>query len=405
VHLDLIFVSLENWDEIWRRNQFVCAELSRRHPEMQILFVALPRDVSHAIRRGRVKPLFGPATYAAPGFPQITITHPPKLLPDSLAWGRWINQALFRRHVRQTARELGLRQALLWLNAHQSVHSVGQFHESAVIYDITDDWTCSSQSPASVKRTIAQDAQLCRLADATIVCSQHLMDLKQRLAPHLHLIPNGVDAAHYARVADGTATLPEAARRWPKPVLGYTGTLHPDRIDLELIIALASAHAGSIALIGPNHLSADANDRLLKLGNVFLPGPVPYQQIPDYMAGFDVCITPHRMTPFTESLNPIKLWEYLAAGLPIVSTDVAGFRDYPELVHLARTHGEFITATRRALAEGAAKIHRRRAEAAKHSWQRRVDAIEAVIRAAIQRRESIRAADPVQAPKDIAHVA
>jgi glycosyltransferase involved in cell wall biosynthesis len=399
----LIFVSMENWDEIWRRNQFVCAELVRRRPDLRILFVGLPVNVSNSLRRGRVREIFRPSTYAAPGVERITVTHPPKLLPDSLAAGRAINGAMFRRHVRKVAGRLGLRNPVLWLNPHYAVHAAGRMGESAVIYDITDDWTTLTQSPRLVRRIKEQDAELCRRADATIVCSERLRDMKRDLAEHLYLIPNGVDARHYARVLDGGATIPDDARNWRKPVLGYTGTLHPDRVDVGLIESLAKAHAGTVALVGPNYLSPEDNQRLLAPGNVVMPGPVPYARIPDYMAAFDVCITPHRMTPFTESLNPIKLWEYLAAGLPIVSTDVAGFRDYPQHVRLARTPAEFNTACAAALAEGRAKSAGRREEAARHSWASRVDQIEAVIEATLDRRHG-RAAAPV-AKTEVARVA
>jgi glycosyltransferase involved in cell wall biosynthesis len=390
----LIFVSMENWDDIWRRNQFVCAELTRRRPGLHILFVGLPIDVSNSLRRGRVKEIFRASTYPAPGVERITVTHPPKLLPDSLAAGRVVNEAMFRRHVRTAAARLGLRNPVLWLNPHYAVHAAGRMGESAVIYDITDDWTTLTQAPRLVRRIREQDAELCRRADATIVCSERLRDMKRDLARHLHLIPNGVDARHYARVLDGGATLPDETRNWPRPVLGYTGTLHPDRVDVGLIESLAEAHNGSVALVGPNFLSAADNQRLLAAGNVFITGPVPYARIPDYMAAFDVCITPHRMTPFTESLNPIKLWEYLAGGLPIVSTDVAGFRDYPEFVHLARTSEQFIAACGRALAEGPARSARRREEAARHSWSSRVDQVEAVIATALERRSGKTCAAP-----------
>lgn len=383
---DLIFVSMENWDDIWRRNQFVCAELIRRRPDLRILFVGLPINVSNSLRRGRLREILRTSTYAAPGVDRITVTHPPKLFPDSLAAGRAINEAMFRRHVRNVAARLGLRDPILWLNPHHAVHAAGRMGESAVIYDITDDWTTLTQSPDLVRRIQQQDAELCRRADATIVCSERLRDIKRDLARDLHLIPNGVDAAHYARVLDGGTTIPDDASKWPKAVLGYTGTVHPDRVDVGLIESLAKAHTGTVALVGPNFLSPEDNQRLLCLGNVVMPGPVPYARIPDYMAAFDVCITPHRMTPFTESLNPIKLWEYLAAGLPIVSTDVAGFRDYPQHVRLARTSEAFIAACAAALAEGRAKSASRREEAARHSWTNRVDQIEAVIEATLERR-------------------
>ena len=102
----LIFVSLENWDDIWRRNQFVCAELARRYPDMQILFVCPPRDVSNALRTRRLASLRGPNNWHPEGLPNITVTKPLKLLPSTLAVGRWINEFMARVHVRRAAQTM-----------------------------------------------------------------------------------------------------------------------------------------------------------------------------------------------------------------------------------------------------------------------------------------------------------
>jgi teichuronic acid biosynthesis glycosyltransferase TuaH len=277
---------------------------------------------------------------------------------------------------------MGIRQPLLWLNPHWSVHLVGGVNESAVVYDITDDWTSLTQAPWLAEMTAKEDAVLCRRADATIVCSERLWEMKAGIAKKLFLVPNGVDAQHYAKVLDSTMPLPSECMKWPKPVFGYTGTIHPDRVDVNLIEAIAQAMCcGSIVLIGPDHLSAKDRERLLACKNVIIVGPKPYAEIPDLMRGFDVCIAPHLVTPFTESLNPIKLWEYLAAGKPIVSTPVAGFRDFPRLVRLADGPVEFLKATYNALSEKSELAEARRTEARKHSWDRRVDAIERVINA------------------------
>ena len=97
-----------------------------------------------------------------------------------------------------------------------------------------------------------------------------------------------------------------------RPLLGYIGTLHDERLDLELIVALARRFStGSLVLVGPNHLSLAARRKLGQCANIHLPGPVPYALVPAYLQAFDVCLLPHVVTPFTESLNPIKLWEYL----------------------------------------------------------------------------------------------
>src|SRR4051812_26371966 len=119
---DLIFVSMENWDEIWRRNQFVCAELARRHPGMKILFVGLARDVSNDLRHGRIAAIRKRATYQLPEFENIVVTHPLKVLPNTFALGRKINERLARRHVAKVARRLGMRRPVLWLNPHYAMH-------------------------------------------------------------------------------------------------------------------------------------------------------------------------------------------------------------------------------------------------------------------------------------------
>jgi glycosyltransferase involved in cell wall biosynthesis len=273
-----------------------------------------------------------------------------------------------------------MRNPVLWLNPHSAVHMVGRMGESAVVYDITDDWTSTSQSTALTRLITAQDAELCRRADAVVVCSQRLFDMKRRMVKNLYLIPNGVHAEHYGRVLDDSGPLPRAAAGWRQPVLGYVGTIHPDRVDADLVEDVARQMPdASIVLVGPDHMPPAIRERFDRCGNILRTGPVAYDDVPTYMRAFDVCITPHCVTPFTESLQPIKLWEYLAAGKPIVSTDVAGFRDYPQFVRIAKTAEEFASAAREALVESPSLAESRRAEARGHSWQARVDQIESVI--------------------------
>jgi glycosyltransferase involved in cell wall biosynthesis len=188
-------------------------------------------------------------------------------------------------------------------------------------------------------------------------------------------------------VCDRTLPLPAGTDDWKRPVFGYTGTIHPDRVDAKLLIYSAQRLPNAtFAMVGPNHFSAALMETMKEQKNIRFSGPVAYREIPSYMRAFDICMTPHLMTPFTESLNPIKLWEYLAAGKPIVSTDVAGFRDFPHLVRIARTPEQFVSQLQAALEEGDALVTRRRQEARAHSWESRVDQIEAIMEQCLQNR-------------------
>ena len=380
---DLVFVSMENWDDIWRRNQFVCDELARRNPDRKILFVGLPNDLSNAVRAGGFSEILSKPKNKMGSRKNIFVTSPNKWLPNSLSVGRKINDSIFRNHVRTRMEQLGIAHPILWLNPHSAVHTVGQMGESSVIYDITDDWTTLSQAPWLTELIRQQDQELCRRANAVVVCSRRLYEMKKPLTDHLHLIPNGVNASHYHADEDKDTMTPDAAAiigRWKGLVVGYVGTIHPDRIDVELLLSMAAkAPTVTWVLIGPNFLESVDMDRLSKMDNIQIVGPVSYRQVPVFMRRFDVCMTPHRITPFTESLNPIKLFEYFAVGKPVVSTPVAGFRDYPELVALASTADEFLTAVIQAKDEMPGKRQQRLAEADKNSWSNRVDQIEHVI--------------------------
>ena len=384
---DLIFVSLDNWDDTWGRNQFICSILAQHHPQSRILFVGLPRDFSHDLRCGRLGAAAGdllgqgasPSTAKAP--PNVTFLNPLKILPDRWRTSLAINQTIFRSSIRNAARRLGMSRPILWINAHQAAHLAGTLNESALIYDVTDDWTAFPQPARVLQRTIHQDQTLCRRADAVIVCSNKLFEIKSNLVGgSLHLVANGVHPEHYDVVMDGIGELPPAAWAWPQPVFGYTGTVHPHRVDVQLVRDVASQmQSGSLVFIGPNHLPKSDRRSLAQTNRVIFHGPASYESLPQLMRGFDVCMVPHLTTPFVQSLQPIKLWEYLAAGKPIVSTDVAGFRDYPQLVRIAANPRQFFAQLQEATKEYPDLSPRRRAEARINSWSKRVDQIETVL--------------------------
>jgi len=389
---DLIFISMEDWDDYWRRNQFVCAELARRHPGNKILFLGVPRNLWRHLGAFDLGPMLRSPVSTVPNYPNIITSRALRVGLERFQSGVHLNESITRRHLQQLAAKFGLNEPVLWLNPHWAGHLIGHMNESAVIYDITDDWISREQPAWLAEQTRRQDADLCRRADAVIVCSQKLQEMKLPLAgERVHCIPNGVDAEHYLGVLDGSGPLPASASAWERPVYGYTGTIHADRLDLDLIHAVAQKLiAGSLVFLGPDHLSAAQRGRLQETGRVSFHDAVPYTRIPQYMRGFDVCITPHKRTPFVESLQPIKLWEYLASGKPIVATKVSGFRDFPELVRLAEGPDEFARQLLAAGSEDAELAPRRRQVAAANSWSARVDAVERVFDSVAPSPQSVR---------------
>jgi teichuronic acid biosynthesis glycosyltransferase TuaH len=320
---DLVVISLEPWDEVWRRNQHLVAGLMSRDPGLRVLFVEPSADPIHAAsrrarpRRGRgLRP--GPPSEDGGAGDGLWLLQPTKWLPrrvDRRADVRWA------RRIVAAASHLGFSRPLLWVNDPSGAEVLDLTGWPAV-YDITDDWILADRPPAEHERLVRLDTTLLQRCEEVVVCSPGLVTSKGR-ERDVTLVPNAVDVASYRLPRPRPDDLPEG------PTAVYLGTVHRDRMDLALCIRTArelAATGARLVLVGPTPL--DATDRAaLEEAGIVLVGAVHRDLVPGYLQHADVLVVPHRVTPFTDSLDPIKLYEYRAVGRPVVATPVAGVRD------------------------------------------------------------------------------
>jgi len=324
----LVIVSLESWDEIWRRNQYLVDGLLRAHPSLEVLFVEPPADPVHAALHRR-RPTLGKGLRVASGYGgRLHLLQPTKLLPRALGPAA---DALLRERILRAIRSLGWKDGILWINDPGAAQLTLRLRWPSV-YDITDDWVEAARGQREHDRIQRADALLLGTCDEVVVCSPGLVRSKRTLrtagASVLRLVPNAVDRERYR------VPLPRPGDAPPTPFALYVGTLHEDRLDVGLVTATARAVAkvaGEVVLLGPNALSDENRRRLEAEPALRVLGARPWDEVPAYLQHADVLIVPHVVDDFTESLDPIKLYEYLAVGRPIVSTPVAGFRDDPRV--------------------------------------------------------------------------
>ncbi|MCD2441022.1 glycosyltransferase [Agromyces sp. SYSU K20354] len=365
---DLVVMSLEAWDDVWRRNQHLVAGLLRADAALRVLFVEPPADPTHDVRSGR-RPSFARGVHeipdVAPG--RLFAVRPVKWMPRR--FDPRADERLARAAMR-SAESLGMRHPLLWIN-DPGAAQLAERSGWPTLYDITDDWLSADRSAAELARAAANEARLFDLAREVVVCSPELERRKSAIRP-VTLIPNAVDVAAYRRPTPRPSDLPEG------PVALYLGTVHPDRIDVDLGEATARAlgSAGTLVLVGPNLLAPDQADRLRKAGAQLL-GPRPRDAVIGYLQHADVLVVPHVVTEFTDSLDPIKLYEYQAVGRPVVSTPVAGFRDADDPRITIDAGDAFAAAV--AAAVPAASRFPEGAERAVADWSDRVSAMSAVL--------------------------
>ncbi|GAA3664696.1 glycosyltransferase [Microbacterium marinilacus] len=315
----LVVVSLEPWDEVRRRNQYLVGGLLDADVARTALFVEPPADPLYELRSGRRPRLAsGLRTSQAYGG-RLRLLEPVKSLPRAVGP---LADRILHDQVRRAVDRLGWRDPILWVNDPRWWGLAARTGWDTV-YDITDDWTRADRAPREHARLVAGDEALLALSARVVVCSTGLAETKRASRP-VTLIPNAVDVARYRRPLPRPGDLPEG------PVALYLGTLHEDRLDVGLLQRTAARVAGAggtVVLVGPDALSARHGELLRATPGLLLLGARAWDAVPAYLQHAQALIVPHLVSPFTDSLDPIKAYEYLAVGRPVVATPVAGFRE------------------------------------------------------------------------------
>jgi glycosyltransferase involved in cell wall biosynthesis len=374
---DILLVSSDDWEAGLKTSKHQLT--SRLALDNRVLFVesiGLRRPSAGSKRdKGRIAKkvrrfLAGPQ----PKADNLWVFTPLAIPLHDRPWARRFNAWFVSWSVWRTARKLGFQRPLLWMFLPSAAGLVGRCGESLVIYYNVDDF---AQFTGSHKPTVvAMDEQLTRAADVVFATSEPLTERKRELNPNTYQAPHGVDYQHFRAALDGPPPPPELAGLVGSgPIIGYWGWIN-DYFALDEIATAAEARPEwQFVLIGAAVVDVS---RLESLPNVHLLGSRPYEVLPQYAAHCDVLLIPFRINELTHHVNPLKLREYLAAGVPVVSTpmpDVVATKaaKYGEAVELAETGPEFIAAIEQQLAVPKSE----RAEAisalvADESWEARL---------------------------------
>ncbi len=279
-----------------------------------------------------------------------------------------INRWILRVSVACLRRWIGITQFELWSFIPTPSEYFGLFGESMTVYYCTDNWSQFSAVDAGrVENVVAQQARQANIVFAT---SDLLVEKLRRHNSETHLAAHGVDHSLFARATLAGTPVPRDLAALRGPVLGFYGLIE-DWLDQELIATLAEHHPElSIALVG--RVCVDVS-RLSALPNVHFLGRKPHAELPLYCKGFHVGLIPHKVNDLTRHMNPIKLREYLSAGLPVVATALPEVRHYVEHCTIAETYLEFERGVEQALATDSPDARRRRSAAMQwETWESKV---------------------------------
>lgn len=284
---------------------------------------------------------------------------------------------------------------IVWFYTPMALPLLQSLHPSLVVFDVMDELSAFKNAP---KQLLQREAALLSIADVVFTGGPSLYEAKKTRHANAHCFSSSVDTAHFAKALDRSTAHEFLATIPAGPRLGFYGVID-ERIDLDLVGALADAHPEwQIVMVGPVVKIDPAS--LPQRPNIHYPGQATYNELPKYLAGWDVCLLPFALNDSTKFISPTKVLEYMAAELPSVSTPITDVvKPYSHVVAIANDAQEFIAACEQALAQNteqrAQQIAGIRAVLANTSWDKTVEKMNELMREGIVQRQ---ASQPAEAP-------
>lgn len=352
----LIVFSHLRWGFVYQRPQHL---LSRVAARWDILFVEEPVHGAPSLE----------VSTPAPG---VTV-----LQPRTLAEGHGFADTQFEpiaRLLRGYLDEHRIEDYGVWLYTPMALPLLGGLTPGVIVYDCMDQLSAFMGAPPQLLR---REGTLLDIASVVFTGGPSLYDAKRTASPNVHSLPSSVDAAHFAPREEGHI----ASRLFSgiaHPRLGFYGVVD-ERLDLDLLVRVADAEpAWQICIVGPV-VKIDPATLPQRPNLHYLPQQA-YDDLPDVLAAWDVCLMPFALNASTEFISPTKTLEYMAAGKPVVSTGIADVRRlYAEGVEIAADAEAFISACRQALAEDgvqrAERLARQQRLVQQTSWDRAADVV------------------------------
>jgi len=375
---DIVCLSSQDWNDLWTRKQRFMQRFARQGN--RVLYIEAQASLaSIGILRADWRRMFrwmpGPRRVQN----NLYVATLPLVAPCfQMSIGiNTLNNVFLSAVLRRWIKQLDFRRPVLWTYNPHSESLIGKLGEQLVVYECVDEL---SAAKGLVRGEVVQELErrLIKKADVVIVTHENLYQSKKHLAREIHLIPNGAEVDHFRKASLPDTPVAEEMRRIPHPVVGFLGSIQY-WIDMDLLRFLALARPDwSFALIGPIGRLARI-DKIQHLPNVYLLGRKPYDDLPSYLKAFDACLNPYVLDETAMNCSPLKLYEYLATGKPVVSVDMPEARKFDGLISIGRNYPEVLQRLDEALKPEVVReemIASRIGAVKEHSWDHRFAQLE-----------------------------
>lgn len=320
--------------------------------------------------------------------PSITQVTPMVIPGATTAALKQVHEAMLIAQIRRAVRKVDAGRGLpvqVWSFAPDVPYLVGKLDEECFLYYCVDEYR-EFEGFDGVRIAEAEDAMIDR-ADIVVATSDSLVAARRRRRPDVKLVRHGVDFDHFASAWRSDRPVPEDMKGIPGPIFGFFGLIE-HWIDCDFLAAVAAARPNfSFVLLGDVKVDISS---LAALSNVHFLGRKPYAELPDHCARFDGALMLFKQNAMTRHVNPVKLREYLAAGLPVVSTPLPEAERYPSAVRVCASPEAFAQACDDVVASGGGGRARAiSATVAGETWHARVEDLSKHVMAVLKSRGAI----------------
>jgi glycosyltransferase involved in cell wall biosynthesis len=301
--------------------------------------------------------------------------------------------ASFRRSIAAQWRRLGWPNPVLWLYPPDSGDLLGCFGERLSVYHCVDDYTAIERY--NHYRRVAtydpskREEHLVRGADVMVVTAPRIKERWQGVRDDIQLLPNVADTSLFATTLESGPEHPALAAI-PQPRVCFLGALDAYKVDFALLAGAASACPDlHFVCVGPIGFADQTRGSTIPhMENLHYVDTLPQQELPSLLRGCAVCIIPYHLNEYTASVSPLKLYEYLAAGRPVVATPLPALQaeDARGLFLAEPTPDAFVAQVRRALTVDDDERQRIAHAARSHSWEGRIEELEQLMLARIEQK-------------------
>jgi glycosyltransferase involved in cell wall biosynthesis len=372
---DIVLLSTADWDNpFWTNKQHVACELARiGHKVFYIDSLGLRRPSASAQDLKRIFARLKKAMRAPSEVRTGLWVWSPIVIPlQRYKFVQFLNRLLLNAGLKFWLWRLSFNQPLFWTYNPMTTRFFNLNDFPKTIYHCVDE--IKAQPGMPVEEIEAAETDLVKSADFCFVTAEHLLASRKQLNANTYYFSNVADFAHFAKARDLTTVIPSDVANLTKPLIGFVGAISGYKVNFDLLKSMATQHPEwniiMIGKVGEGDPWTDVS-QLQGCSNIHFLGARDYKMLPSYLKAFDVGILPNMLNEYTKSMFPMKFYEYLAAGLPVVATELDALKNCKHIATITQSNDDFIKGIEDVLAGDVIPLELRLEAAMEQTYERR----------------------------------